>query len=404
MKHILFVDDESRILDGLRRMLRSLRNEWDMQFAGSGAEALELLGQQPFDIVVSDMRMPGMSGAELLAMVKTRHPDVVRIVLSGHADSSAVMAAFGVAQQYLMKPCDQVIMQHTVNRALALKERLGSPQVRQVVGSLTGLPTLPSVYQELVAYLKSPNAALPQVARIIAKDVGMTAAMLKVVNSAYFNLPKPIATIERAVSFLGLDAIMALTLDHGLFGQGHALPEVAGFDPEQLRRHSLKSAALARALAESTDATRNLADEAFLAGVLHDVGKLVLAMSVPTRYCETRTMAAAEALPYYAAEQKLLQTHHGEVGAYLLGLWGFPDSLVEATLFHDVPLDAPTRTWALPAIVHLASAMASAPEVKDPADPALQLQPGFREHYNLDEHWPAWHAACRDALAESVTP
>ena len=93
MKRILFVDDEEMVLQGLQRMLRSLRREWDMTFVESGAKALELMAEQPFDVVVSDMLMPGMTGAELLNEVMKRYPRTVRLILSGHADISRLECA-----------------------------------------------------------------------------------------------------------------------------------------------------------------------------------------------------------------------------------------------------------------------------------------------------------------------
>ncbi len=402
MQRILFVDDEPRILDGLRRMLRGLRQEWDMHFAESGAAALELLAQQPFEVLVTDMRMPGMSGAELLARVKELHPDVVRIVLSGHAERDAVMQTFGVSQQYLTKPSDQATVQRAVNRALVLRERLASPHIKQVLGGMSGLPALPSVYQELVACLKSPDVSLGEVGRIIGSDVGMTAAILKIVNSAYFGLPRPLATIERAVAFLGLDTVMSLTLEHGLFGSGEALIAVPGLNGDELRRRSLKIAAVARVLAKQEEVTRECGDEAFLAGVLHDFGMLLLASGLPERYAQVGTLAQSRPLPWEEAEREVLQTTHAEAGAYLLGLWGFEDSLIEAVLFHATPGQAPTPEWGLAGLVHVASAMVAHPQLTDPDDPALGLEPGYLARLGLRDRWPAWHEACAGVLSGSV--
>ena len=399
MKSILFVDDEPRILDGLRRMLRGMRGEWDMHFAESGAAALELLAQAPFEVLVTDMRMPGMTGGELLVKVKQLYPDVVRIVLSGHADTEAAMQTFGVTQQYLVKPCDQATLQRTVNRALALRERLNSQHIRAVVGGISNLPTLPAAYQELVTCLRLPNSSLADVGRIIGSDVSMTASILKVVNSAYFGLQKPLATIERAVAFLGLETIMALTLDHGLFGSGQPVP---GLDADELRRRSLKTAAVARILARHDNLADSMVDEAFLAGMLHDLGKLVLATSFPERYGEVGKLARSMNLPWHEAEQQILQATHAEAGAYLLGLWGFPDSLLEAVLYHACPGQAHIREWGLAGIVHVACSMALHPEVNDPDDPALGLETGYLADLGLRDRWPAWKKACQGVLEGSL--
>jgi len=121
-KRVLFVDDEPRILDGRRRMLRSMRHEWKMSFAETGQEALAILANQPFDVVVVDMRMPGMDGVQLLSEVRKRH-QIIRIVLSGTADREAILRAVGLAHQYLSKPCDA----ETLKSVLCPRQRAARP-------------------------------------------------------------------------------------------------------------------------------------------------------------------------------------------------------------------------------------------------------------------------------------
>lgn len=395
MTRILFVDDEPRVLDGLRRMLHGKRSEWDMAFSDSGSAALELMATAPFDILVTDMRMPQMSGNQLLAKVKDLHPDVVRVVLSGHAETSTVMQAFGVAQQYLVKPCEQGTLVSTVNQALALRKALNSPDLKARIGSLTSLPTLPAVYRQLVSCLQSPDASLIDVGRIIAEDVGMTTSILKVVNSAYFGLNRPITTVERAVTFLGLETIMALVLEHGLFGQGEATKVV---NIGQLRHVSLMTAGIARKIATYEKAGDRIQDEAFLAGMLHDMGTLVLASQFPECYSKVVALVESSGVAWQVAERQALQATHAEAGAYLLGLWGFQDSLVEAVLYHDSPDEAPDTGWGLTGIVHVACCMARHSGVEDPDDPALGLDTDYLTQAGLQDHWPAWREACRDIL------
>jgi HD-like signal output (HDOD) protein/CheY-like chemotaxis protein len=394
MKSVLFVDDEPCILDGLRRLLRGMRNEWCMHFAESGAAALELIEQRPVDVVVSDMRMPGMSGAELLAKVKERQPEIVRIVLSGHAETDSVMRAFGVAQQYLVKPCDQDALKRAIERAFVLKQELGDRQVARAVGNMGSLPAVPAVYHELVTRLRSPDTSLGEVARIISNDVAMTAEILKIVNSAYFALPRPLTTIERAVAFLGIDMIMTLTLEHGLFAGGTGMRKVTGFDPDILRRQSRQAAAVARMLARQDDATRDLEDEAFLTALLHGIGKLALAMGMPDLYDKVGELVRTQGRPWRDAELSVLSVTHAEVGAYLLGLWGFHDSMLESVLFHDTPSRCTTPGWGLAGIVHVATSMVRCPHATDAQDPALGLEPGYLAKVGMADRWPDWRQAC----------
>jgi DNA-binding NtrC family response regulator len=172
-KRILFVDDEAMILQGLQRMLRPMREEWDMEFIGSGAKALERMGPAPFDVVVSDMRMPGMNGAEFLTEVMKRHPKTIRLILSGHADKELILQCVGATHQYLAKPCDADALKATVTRASNLEGNLQSEPLRKLVGQLSHLPSIPSLYMEIVEIANHPGASLEDVAQVIARDLAM---------------------------------------------------------------------------------------------------------------------------------------------------------------------------------------------------------------------------------------
>jgi YesN/AraC family two-component response regulator len=150
---VIFVDDEPRVLEGLKRMLRPKRNEWDMTFVNSAQEALDALRKQPREVVVTDMRMPGMSGAELLEVVQREYPDTIRLILSGQAETESVMKALGVSHQFLSKPCDAEILQGTISRAFALRDLAGNSAVKTLVARINKLPTLPATYQRLVECL-----------------------------------------------------------------------------------------------------------------------------------------------------------------------------------------------------------------------------------------------------------
>ena len=279
---VIFVDDEPRVLEGLKRMLAPQAQRMDMTFVGSAQAALDALKAEPCEVVVTDMRMPGMSGAELLEVVQREYPDTIRLILSGQAETESVMKALGVSHQFLSKPCDAEILQGTIARAFTLRDLAGNPAVKTLVARINKLPTLPATYQKLVECLKSPNADMDDVAQIISRDPSMSARLLKVVNSAYFGLAKPVADVARAGALLGLDRIMALVLGQGIFSGGE-VPQVRGFSLEALWAHSLATATAAHRIAIEEDLDKEQVAAAFLAGMLHDIGKLVLAMGMPDR-------------------------------------------------------------------------------------------------------------------------
>ena len=166
---VIFVDDEPRVLEGLKRMLRPKRNEWQMTFVGSAQAALEALRAEPCEVVVTDMRMPGMSGAELLEVVQREYPDTIRLILSGQAETESVMKALGVSHQFLSKPCDAEILQGTISRAFALRDLAGNSAVKTLVARIDKLPTLPAIYHGLVRSVATrPGREITQNARLFA--------------------------------------------------------------------------------------------------------------------------------------------------------------------------------------------------------------------------------------------
>ena len=394
-KRILFVDDEPNVLRGLSRMLRPLRSEWDMNFVGSGSDALAALEKEPFDVVVTDMRMPGMDGAQLLTEVAQKHPQMVRIVLSGHMDKEMIYRSVGQAHQYLAKPCDAEMLKSTVARACTIRDSLADKFLAELVSGMSSLPSLPTLYVELVEYLQSPEASIQAVGKIIARDVGMTAKILQLVNSAFFGLSRQVGSPVQAVSLLGLDTIKALVLSVQAFCQFDeaVLP---GFDQENLWRHSMIVGTLSKRIAEMEDKTQSLPDDALMAGLLHDAGKLVLASQVPDMYEEVLELVQQEGMSFAEAEREMFGATHAEVGAYLLGIWGLQDAIVEALAFHHCPAKCPVRSFAPLSAVHVADFLDNEAGLEN-ARVNAQLDTTYLEELGLSDRIPAWREA-RDSL------
>ena len=377
---IVFVDDELNILQAMGRSFHGMRNEWNMEFLSSGAAALESLAKAPADVIVSDMRMPGMDGWQLLAEVKKLYPQTVRLVLSGHADPSSVMRAVGTAQLYLAKPCESGSLKAAIVQTQMLRQLLSSDRLALLVGEVGMLPSAPTAFQEILACLQNPAASLTDAAQIIGRDVAMTANIMKLVNSAFFGSRRPITTIDRAVAYLGMDTLGALVLGHSVFQSGVATG-IDGFSLEQLWQHTEQTATAARAIALSENLSVARADEAFLAGVLHDVGKVVFATKAAGLPNDTMDVAAQ------------MEAHHAEVGAYLLGLWGFPNSIVEAVAFHHTPNRASEEGFGLAGIVHVADRLVHLRSEHRSAAVDTGLQPGYLESLGLEHCLPKWSAA-----------
>lgn len=400
-RKLLFVDDEEHILDGLRRMLRPMRGQWDMVFAGSGEEALAIMEETPFDLVISDMRMPEMDGAQLLSEVQKRHPEAARIILSGYAAKESVLRTVGPTHQYLAKPCDMETVVNTIDRVLELRKFLASEGLRRLVAGLRTLPTPSAVYFELLRELDSADASAASVADIISRDIALTSQTLRLVNSAYFALPTKATTPLQAVKLLGLETIKLVVLSAGMFSQflGDEGPTST---LETLSRRGLAIGAVAKAIAEAENLGNFIAEHALCAGVLSHIGTLLLVAIWPNKFRKVMsfldktgiadTGADQPAFGITEVEQQVFHTDHAALGAYLLGLWGFSGPIVEAVAYHHEPRRSHCREVNALTAVHAAQYLTrgdrGAKDSREMAVPSLDRE--YLAEVGVLDRLPAW--------------
>ena len=388
---ILFVDDEQAILDGLRDLLRKERRRWDMVFALGGQEALVELARQPFDVVVSDIRMPGMDGAQLLTEVKAAYPCVARIVLTGHAERDAVLRVLPVAHQFLTKPCDAGALRIAIERTQALHTLLASREIRDVVGRLTSLPSVPQTYLALTEAARDSRKGLSDMQAIVQRDPAMSSKVLQLVNSAYFGNTQPIASIQQAVMYLGIEVLKGLALGGNVFGT-LGKTSIDGFSLESLQMRSLRTACLVKRFVVDP----RKAEEAFTAAIVADVGQIVIAMGLRKGYQDVLRQARDSRRPLHAVELETLGVTHAEIGAYLLGVWGLPFSIIEAVAYHHRPNALGDGPCEMLAALHAADALVDPPV--EGGEPELDL--GFFERAGLVERLVEWRriaASAREA-------
>jgi putative nucleotidyltransferase with HDIG domain len=397
---ILFVDDDTALLDGLRIKLTSRKEKWRMTFVESGSRALVEMEREPLDVIVSDLRMPNMDGAELLQKVSERWPDAVRIILSAPADLRHTMRVVPIAHQYVTKPCDARQLENRIERCLSLRELLRKPELRKAVGRIRKLPTIPRTYSMLQSLLESEQATTAEVAKIVAADSVITAKVLQLVNSSFFGLARRITNIPHAVSFLGFTAISNVVLSAEVFEQWTHSEAGARLDVERLQLHARTVAAAANALSAKTP----LMDDATLAGLLHDIGYWVLAQECPYELDEAIQLAAAHGIPLHEAEAKVIGASHAEVGAYLLGLWGLPYNVVEAVAHHHSPervqqteLDA----LAAVAVAHSLTGLGDSGAFDVPLPPDPKVDAAYLKSLNAPFDWEEAERRVNESLSSS---
>lgn len=398
-KRILFVDDEPRVLEGLQRMLRSMRQEWEMHFTGSGQEALEYLSKEPVDVIVSDMRMPGMDGAQLLIEVRKRYPQIARIVLSGHSEEEAILKSVRPAHQYLAKPCDAETLKSVVMSACALRDLLAKESIKRIVSSMDSIPSLPSLYAEITEELHSPNASIQKVGQIVSKDMGMTAKILQLVNSAFFGLRRHVSSPAQAVSLLGLDTIKALVLSVHIFTQFDS-QKATVLSLERLWRHGFLTGILAKAIAREEKLKQILVDDSFMAGLLHDLGKPILAINFPEQYREIQRVAKEKNLSLSEAESGIMCATHSEMGAYLAGLWGLPDPIVEGLAFHHYPAKCLGQGFSPLLAVHVANVLEHQDDSSDGEPIKSRIDSDYLSKLGMLDRLAIWQEICRQAIQQ----
>jgi HD-like signal output (HDOD) protein len=382
----MFVDDEENVLSALSNLLRKRRKVWDMHFVLGGANAIELMATTTFDVVVSDMRMPGIDGPTLLERVKRDSPTTARVVLSGHADRPSILRTLSVAHQFLNKPCDAASLEGVITRTSSLSALLQNPAVRAVVGSVNSLPSPPDVYWALTRALADGNSGAAEVSAIIAKDPAMSAKMLQMVNSAYFGLPQRITAIQDAVSYMGIELIRAVSLTAHVFSSANPV------DKKHVDELSANGLMVAR-LAKKFVIDKSRAEEAFTAGLLHDLGRLVLVSSFAERFESMMTERQQTGVPIDVAERAQFGATHAEIGAYLVSMWGLPLSIFEAIAHHHAPGQIEDAQWDVLGAVHVASSLVN--------ETAESIDMAFLTRVGLVAQLPEWQSLAEQLISST---
>lgn len=332
---ILFVDDEQQILDSLRLSLRNFRSKWDMSFVHGGREALEFFSNRPCDVVVADLRMPDIDGATLLSEIRRKHPTTARIILSGYSDQEAALKNLCLANEYLCKPCQTQDLIRAIRRALDLREMIENSKLKETIAKIDNIPTLPNSYIELNEALLDNNVSIKKIGEIICKEMALVATILRIANSPFFGFQSKISNINQAITFLGIQTLRTLILSTHLFS---SLKDSynSSFSVNMLWNHSIRVAGFAKKIADAEQLSSATRDDCVISGMLHDIGKLVLDTKFPDESSEVIAKVNQEGCPLHEAEKNILGVTHAEIGAYLLGQWGFTHEQMEAVRWHQI--------------------------------------------------------------------
>lgn len=388
----MFVDDEPLMREFYSMVGAMLGSEYEVFTASSGREGLHFLQETPVDIVISDLVMPEMNGQEFMAAVSRDHPESMRIVISAHEDQLTVAQCLMFGHRYFSKPFDLKHLAGVLKRICHLKHQVGSEKLKRVISGLGALPTPPRVYMRLTQALNSPYSSMDEIGAIVQEDPALTLKLLQISNSAYFGVSQKIVTPMEAVQIVGLEILRALVLCIHAF-KFYQDKKFRSISITELWDHSLRTATAARKLARHENLPAEQCEETFVSGLLHDIGKLVLAANADEEYQQVMERSRREGTPVDQVEWEFFGATHAQIGAYLLGLWGLPEAIVaNVELHHSLDLDV-NSGFTPAAAIHIAQFLERSP------NRISQLDTRFLKHIGVENRISEWERVLHEDAA-----
>ncbi|HKW96593.1 MAG TPA: response regulator [Bryobacteraceae bacterium] len=390
-KRILYAGDDPHVLEPLARMASAAPDEWHIAFRATGQDALRELQNHGFDVILVDLNLPNESAFELLLEVLSRYPSTVRIALCPGVGRSVAVRGGGAAHQYVKKPCDPAALRATLETASRIHQMLVSPKLQAVISRMTSLPSLPSTYARLIESLEDPEISSRELGEIISQDIGLTSKILQIANSAFFGLYRYVANPTEAAVYLGVDTIRAMTLSAGVFSafQHTGLTRVF---IEQLQRHSMTVGVVASQIGLAENLSKRTCDTSLVGGLLHDIGKLVLAADYPKEYGDIMAAAGQGGIAGHETEKHTFGANHSEIGGYLLWLWGFPDSVCNAVAYHHHPAASSPRALSAAGCIHIADALYHEADESPRFGNRVEMDSAYLTSLEILDHLPEWRS------------
>ncbi|HUA67678.1 MAG TPA: response regulator [Candidatus Saccharimonadales bacterium] len=400
-KRVLFVDDDPLLLNLYALMLGDQSDAWEVALASGGRRALETLDQQHFDVVVSDMNMPGMNGVELMTEICRRHPQVSRIIISGIGDQEEIARCLKTTHQFLAKPIKQSELRATLTCIRQLDAYLRDEKLKAVVGSLDGLPSFPSVYLRVLKAVRADEPSVEAIANIVVQDPALTAKILQVANSAAFGRVQKVSSPFEAVQFLGLAAIRSIVLSSHIFADLEQVPN-CGFSVSALWEDALRCAQITRHIMQIEGADENPTEDACAAAMLRNAGRLLLARNSPKLCQRASALAAQQNLAFAAAELEVFGATANGVAAYLFGLWGLSAPMVEAVAFYLQPGKSGSVAFGPLTAVHVANVLSGQLSPNAPPGEPAEFDLVYLSTIGMESRLPIWRAEIEKGLEVSA--
>lgn len=243
-------------------------------------------------------------------------------------------------------------------------------QMEKLVERLGELPTLPVVIQKINALLSNPRTTATEVGQAIATDQAIAAKIIRLVNSALYGFPGRISTITHAIVILGFSTVKNVILTTAILSRFDLKKTVQGFDMAGLWKHSVATGSIARLIAQEIGFKGK--EEAFVGGLLHDLGKVAHALYLPDSFVEVVQHAHDKQILFHDSEKDLHGTTHVEIGSWVAEKWNLPNDLTAVISLHHSPTKAGNHAL-LVSIVHLADILARGLQIGNPGDNTIPI-------------------------------
>jgi HD-like signal output (HDOD) protein len=371
-----------------------------MTFVAEGREALKLFEIKPYDVVITDLRMPEIDGATLLGELRRKNPTTARIILSGYSDHEAALKNICLANEYLCKPCKTQDLTRAIHRALTLRELIENSKLKEVIAKIDNIPALPKSYIELNEALLDSNVSIKRIGDIISKEMALVATILRIANSPFFGFQSRISNINQAITFLGIQTLRTIILSTHLFSSLKNSHN-SSFSVNMLWNHSVRVTGFAKRIAENEGINKSIRDDCIIAGMLHDIGKLVLNTKLQEESLQVIEKVKLEECQIYEAEIDVIGVTHAEIGAYLLGQWGFTHEQMEAVRWHQIMKQEYGMDMTSPLIIHVANYFDHELVQINSNHATRRLNLAEQTLAGLDEKLINWRELCQSELAKN---
>ncbi len=386
---ILIIDEDPKALQDYRDALAPKSGQWTIDYAPCVDEGLRAAQEDKPDVVIAALSIADGHGADILTRFEKIAPDAQRFITATEEDKPKLESTFGSSFQFLPSPCPPARLITEIQRCVAIDNWLGNDRIKKLISKMGEFPSLPPIYLKVVNALNSRDASADAIAQAIAGDLAISAKVLQTVNSSFYGFDEKISNISQAVNILGIDCVKNLVLAIQVFNKmGRTAEQKAITD--QLWHHSMSVAVAARRIVAYETKDDKAAEEAYSAGLMHDIGKLVLLNAVPKQFAAARELSNEISIPLKEAEDQVIGCNHAETGAYLLARWGMPANLTEAVALHHEPVNSFGKSFSALAAVHVANAIVH--HRQRPDHPGSLLSEEFLIEIGKADSWEDWLA------------